>query len=221
MIRPARSLRPRERGDRSMVVGCLLAALLVGNPLLAQVLLPPDPSVAVGRVVPFEGFVDENGRAFATAGATDGRPWIVSPIYTRCLHTCAPITQALRSALARSGLQTSNYHVVSFSFDPNETADGLRGFRDKMHLPADWLTLRAETNDALQRTLEALDFRTITVGDGEIDHPNLVAVLAPDRRLAEYLFGISPSTAPLRAALSQPLAGGNSPSSSSPRSAAC
>jgi protein SCO1/2 len=175
--------------------GCLLFVLgaLVAR-AAGQTLLPPDPAVSVGKVIPFDGFVDEDGRAFVpVAGAAtavgDARAWIVSPIYTRCPFTCTPITRALRSALEKSGLQGSQYRVVSFSFDPNETAEGLRAFRTRMELPAEWLTLRATDPVALERTLKALDFRTITMGNGEFAHPNLIAILAPDQRLVKYLFG--------------------------------
>ncbi len=158
-----------------------------------QTLLPPDPALAVGHVIPFDGFVDQEGRAFVspvTAPAAAGAPvWIVSPIYTRCAFTCAPITAALRSALERSGLQASQYRVMSFSFDPNETAEELRAFRARMALPEEWLTLRAVEPAALERTLTALDFRTITLGNREFAHPNLIVILAPDLRLVKYLFG--------------------------------
>jgi hypothetical protein len=50
--------------------------------------------------------------------------------------------------------------------------------------------LRAADGAALAATLRGLDFRTITTADGEFDHPNLIAVLTPDRRLASYLFGV-------------------------------
>jgi len=159
-------------------------------------LLPPDPTTTVGHVVPFDGFVDADGREFAALlpqaeRERDARPWIVSPMYTRCPGTCSALTAEVRRALDQSGLAPTDYRIVSFSFDPHETADGLREFRDRMQLPSSWLTLRARTPAALERTLKSLDFRTITRGDGNFDHPNLVAVLAPDQRLAGYLFGIA------------------------------
>jgi len=182
-LRISRPLRPGS------VLGLLL---LIGVcPVQAQRLLPPDPSVAIGNVVTFDGFVDETGRPFVRPADDVARPWVVSPIYTRCPHTCSAITTALKRALAESGLQPDSYRVLSFSFDPAETATGLRDFRVRMGLPPDWLTLRAGDGAALERTLRAIDFRTISTGGGGFDHPNLVAVLAPDMRLAGYVFGVS------------------------------
>lgn len=200
--RPARLLLPAGFG---------LVAILLCPPAVAQKFLPPNPAVALGKVIPFDGFVDEDGRDFASvARAADGtpaRPWIVSPIYTRCAYTCGPITASLRSALDHSELQAAEYRVVSFSFDPAETTEGLRGFRTRMQLPQGWLLLRAADREALARTLVALDFRTITIGDGAIEHPNLVAFLTPDRRLAQYLFGVAFSASEVVAAVRRAQAG--------------
>ena len=175
------------------VAGRVLSLLLLvgAGPAPAQRLLPPDPSVAIGNVVSFDGFVDEAGRPFVRPVDGPARPWVVSPIYTRCPHTCSAITTTLKRALAESGLQPDTYRVLSFSFDPAETATGLQDFRVRMGLPPDWLTLRAGDGAALERTLRAIDFRTISTGDGGFDHPNLVAVLAPDMRLAGYVFGVT------------------------------
>lgn len=207
MSRPARWLRSRRRW-LAHAGRALLASLSFATWAAGETLLPPDPARTVGNVVRLDGFVDENGRepaALLPNGELDrnrpARPWIVSPMYTHCPHTCSAVTVGLQRALDQSGMTSSEYRVVSFSFDPQETDDGLRQFRARMQLPADWLTLRARDPQALERTLKALDFRTITMGDGDFDHPNLVAVLAPDMRLAGYLFGINFAPADLARAV--------------------
>jgi len=79
---------------------------------------------------------------------------------------------------------------MSVSFDPDETAERLQMFRAHLGLPAEWLTLRARERTDLARMLAAIDFRTIVTDDGEFQHPNLIAILTPDFRLAGYLFGV-------------------------------
>jgi cytochrome oxidase Cu insertion factor (SCO1/SenC/PrrC family) len=190
MSRPALSLRARKQARRC-VVGALFGLAYVAPGAAAETLLPPDPSKTVGHVIRFDGFVDENGHELDRQAQADTLPWIVSPMYTRCPHTCSAVTAGVRRAIDQSGLTPSEYRVLSFSFDPNETADGLRAFRARLQLPNDWLTLRARDPGTLERTLKALDFRTISMGNGDFDHPNLVAVLAPDMRLAGYLFGVT------------------------------
>lgn len=176
-------------------------------------MLPPDPSRTVGKQVPLDGFVDEQGRDVAgllAAADNRARVWIVSPIYTRCPFTCSPITTALKTALRESDLAASDYRVISLSFDPNETAESLRAFRAALQLPADWLTIRAASPEALERTLKSLDFRTMAIGDGQYAHPNLLVVLAPDRRLNEYIFGVTFSPRQLAAAVRAARSGGAS-----------
>ena len=193
-------MRPAKPVER--IVLAMLAVLGIAAAAAAGTVLPPDPSRTVGNRVSFDGFADENGRAFSALVpqaelARDPRPWVVSPMYTRCPHTCSALTAGLRRALEQSGLGASEYRVLSFSFDPEETGAGLRGLREKSALPAEWLTLRALQPESLERTLASLDFRTIARGDGDFDHPNLVAVLAPDMRLATYLFGVTLSPSEL------------------------
>ena len=160
--------------------------------------MPPDAGRTIGTSLSFDGLVDEAGHTLAEALQGDAesendRPWIVSPMYTSCPHTCSAITNGLRSALGESGLAESEYRVLSFSFDPSETAESLRAFRHRMRLPVSWLTLRASDARGLAQLLDAMDFRTMQTADGDYQHPNLVAVLAPDRRLAGYAFGVKPS----------------------------
>jgi cytochrome oxidase Cu insertion factor (SCO1/SenC/PrrC family) len=159
--------------------------------------MPPDTARTIGRRLSFEGFVDQAGRPLDDERSGADRPWIVSPIYTRCPHTCSALTAGLREALEESGLAASEYRRLSFSFDPSETAETLQAFRERMHLPADWVTLRAEDGHSLTRLLDTMDFRTMQTPSGEFQHPNLVAVLTPDLELAGYVFGVKPSAADL------------------------
>ena len=195
-----------------------LLALLAGAGR-AQTLLPPDPQAAVGRTVPFDGWIDERGQSLAALVAAadaqaDPRPWVVSPIYTHCPSTCSPITAALQTALRGSGLLPSDYRVVSLSFDPDETADSLAAFRARLRLAPEWLTVRAGDRTALEATLRALDVRTVTRDDGGFDHPNLIVVLGADRKLVGYVFGVAPAAAELSALLSRARGGAASASRS-------
>jgi len=197
---------------------CYLAAFLAGIVAAAasqaQTVLPPDPSKTIGGRVSFEGFVDENGRDVAAlTAASNGEPkhaWIVSPIYTRCPFTCSPITAALKTALRESALAPSDYGVVSLSFDPRETGESLRAFRETLQLPTGWLTVRAATAEALERTLASMDFRTMAIGEGQYAHPNLLVVLTPEMRLNEYIFGVTFPPEQLAAAVRAARSGGAS-----------
>ena len=178
-----------------------VAGLLVAAAVQAALPLAPDPA-AIGRVIRFDGFVDERGQPF-TAAPADARPWIVSPIYTRCPTTCSAITAGLKAAVEQSGLRPAEYRVLSFSFDPEETDASLAAFRARMQLPPDWITLRAGDPAALESTLRRLDFRTVRLDGGVLEHPNVIAILAPDRRLVAYLPGVALPAAELTGAVAR------------------
>ena len=196
------------RSVPSLRIGALLL-LALGRHVAADVVLSPDPARTIGKPLDLRGFVDERGTTFEAIRAADvgpGVPWVVSPIYTRCRSTCSPLTAVLKRALAEA--DPRSYRVVSFSFDRDERADALLAFRAHMQLPEAWLTLRTTDATVLDRTLTALDFRTIALGDGQLDHPNLVAILTPDMRLSEYVFGLDFTARDVAAALDRARAGG-------------
>jgi protein SCO1/2 len=168
----------------------------------ATTVLPPDPDATIGQQISFDGFVDQNGDPPPTA-SVDRRPWIVSPMYTHCPTTCSVLTAALKGALQRSGLRPSEYRVLSFSFDPRETDTSLAEFRARMQLPPEWLTLRTGDSVALERTMRQLDFRTVELDGGRFEHPNLVAVLDPSRRVVGFVYGVTPSAGELARVVSR------------------
>jgi cytochrome oxidase Cu insertion factor (SCO1/SenC/PrrC family) len=196
--------RPPGLAAASWATSLLLAVLCTPAP--GDAILPPDPGVALGQTVTFDGFVDQSGQPFRAA-ADDGRAWIVSPIYTRCPTTCSALTAALQAALRQSGLRSADYRVVSLSFDPEETDASLAEFRDRLRLPPEWITLRAADRAALERTLGTLDFRTMQLDGGAIEHPNLVAVLDGGRRVVAFVYGIPLSAAELTRAVTRARAG--------------
>lgn len=200
------SRRARFRRAVSSAVATALLALPAGA------VAPPDLGATAGRVVPFEGLVDEGGRSLAALAAQaeargDRRAWLVSPFYARCPRSCSPITKSLQAALAGGGMSKAGYRVVSLSFDPAETAEHLAAFRANLKLPEEWLTARAVDMAALGATLRGLDFRTFTRDDGGFDHPNVVIVLTADRRVAGYVLGIDVSDTELAALVRRAAAG--------------
>jgi cytochrome oxidase Cu insertion factor (SCO1/SenC/PrrC family) len=202
------------RSARSVLgAAAVLAVLARAASVPAQPVLSPDPAAAIGRRLDLTRFADERGTPFATRraamdGAGRATPWIVSPIYTRCRATCSPLTAVLKRVLGEAGLRPADYAVLSLSFDPDERAEDLAAFRERMALPAGWLTLRATDGAALDGALAALDFRTVALAGGQLDHPNLVAILTPDLRVSEYLLGLDLRAGQLVGALERARAGG-------------
>jgi len=129
-----------------------------------------------------------------------GKPVVLSPIFTRCPHTCTMITESLRDALRQVGEPGVGYEVVTVSFDPADDNAAMRAYRERMQLPAQWRLATARV-DELAALLRAVDFTVTPLEEGGFAHPNLVIVLGPDLRVASYVHGVMFEAEDLRAAL--------------------
>lgn len=118
---------------------------------------------------------------------SDRVPTIVVPLYTRCPVACPMIVAGLKRALAESSARPGTYRVVLFSFDPRDTPADLRQFRQRHHLPADWIVASAK-EPAIHELMDFIGFRYAQTGGG-FTHPNMIAIVTPDLKLAGVLNG--------------------------------
>jgi len=180
-----------------LVVGCWLAS--TGGCVSGTSRRWP---AVVGREVSFASFRDDQGRSVAESSDRP-RPWLLVPFYARCPRTCSPLVENVRRAtepLRERGLQ---FRVIALSFDPEETETRLREFRARLKLPDDWLLVRATDRAALRDFLSSIQLLPVPQADGEFDHPNVVYVLSPDRRVVDVEPGLVPSTEGLAVALAR------------------
>lgn len=174
-----------------------LAAALLATPALAQEPVPP-PDIATtrGRSVPDVALLDADSTAFQLA-VLQGKPVIVSPIFTSCPHTCSFITSSLRDALAEIGEPGVGYEVVTISFDPLDGPAQLRAYRERLELPAGW-RLAVATPENLAALFEAIDFRYEPLEGGGFAHANVIAILDPELKVASYMHGVMYDAGELR-----------------------
>ena len=156
--------------------------------LAATMLLFALSTGARGQDVALPDFeiVDDGGRVRSIA-EWKGTPTILAPLYTRCPLACPMITQGLKRAAAQSEATPGSYRVVLFSFDPGDTPEDLRRFRERQQVPLSWTVATARGGDA-RRLLDALDYRYGEAG-AYFTHPNAVIVLSPDLTRAKTLYG--------------------------------
>jgi protein SCO1/2 len=170
-----------------MISAAAASVLLSGIAAHAQTLLPPNESAVLGRPVADAVFVDDAGKEIGVSTLA-GRPIVVSPIFTRCRHTCSTITKSLAHALAALGEPAVDFEVLSLSFDAGDTPDDLARYRQRMKLPPGWRLARADSEQLLP-FLDSFDFRFISESDGGFTHPNLVVVLEPDLTISRFIYG--------------------------------
>jgi cytochrome oxidase Cu insertion factor (SCO1/SenC/PrrC family) len=108
--------------------------------------------------------------------AGDG-PVIVLPVYTRCAMSCPTLTRKLAQEALRLG-GSATYRVLIFSFDPTEDTESIRKFREREHVPSNWLLVRAD--DAEIRSFFDYFHYSIMTEGSVLVHPNEVFLLDHD-----------------------------------------
>ncbi len=161
----------------------LLLNLLLLFSLVFAGLLPKEEKV-VGRVLPNFEVQMEDGNLRSLKELAQGRPLIINPIYTKCSSACPLMTQQLKRSLGRLDAV-----VLSLSFDPSDTPEDLRRFKEIHRLPENWFVVKAE-----EEAFRNLDFSyTYNKEFKEFDHPNVFYVLSPSLKVSRVLYGLSPS----------------------------
>ena len=176
--------------------GVFLALLLLGTVVQAKAEQdfpePPLESRVLGKRVPGDAvFRDESGAPFSLSQLkTEGKRFLLAPLFTSCKHTCAAIAAGVKSAL-KEVPEAERPRVVLLSFDPDDTAEGAAEFRKSQELPKDWRILIGNSQN-ISRVLDVLDFRPMRSSEAGFLHPN--AVFALDSTL--QVRGIWPGTKP-------------------------
>jgi protein SCO1/2 len=161
----------------------LLLNLLFLFSLAFGVLLPREEKV-VGSVLPNFEVQGEDGSLKSLKELAQGKPLIINPIYTKCSSACPLMTQQLKRSLGNLDAV-----VLSLSFDPSDTPEDLRRFKDIHKLPKNWFVAKVG-----EEVFRALDFNYTYNGEfKEFDHPNVFYVLSPSLKVSRVLYGLSPS----------------------------
>ncbi len=168
-------------------------------PLLASLLflflnayaldITPNPDLVLGSRVPNVELVDEGGRLIRLKEISEGRPLLVSFVYTRCTSACPMIVEGVRKTL--KNIDTEDFTVLLVDFDERDTARDLIRFRSIRGIEANWRLVLAR-GENLKRLTEALDFKFYY--DDSTDmfaHPNVLVVLSPDLKVSGYMLGVS------------------------------
>jgi protein SCO1/2 len=180
----------------AITLACMLCVYIDSR---AQLDAPPDEDRTIGQTVVDAELVDEHGNSLRVSDLA-GKPLIVSPIFLSCPHACPMITESLRAGLSNIGQPGEHYNILSVSFDPADTIEDLRSYRENLALPDGWI-LAVSPNKTLDAFLESLDFNYSPVPGGGFAHANIVAFLTPDQTVSQYLHGLSYEEIAIRRAL--------------------
>ena len=140
-----------------------------------------------------------------------GRPVILNLGYYQCPMLCSELLQGLVGSMKALTLELGqDFDVVTLSFDPSETTDmAAAKKRDIMkrygraNADRGWhfLTGRA---DQIKALTDAVGFQyQFDPKTGQYAHATAIVLLTPDRRVAEYFYGVEFSPRDLRLGLVQ------------------
>ena len=150
-----------------------IGAVLAGICAIAPVLVAQS---AKARIPDIEVWNEADQRMPLSEALRRGSvgPVMVLPLYTRCGTSCPVLTKKLEKETV--GIADSRaYHVVLFSFDPTETGESLRKFREQEGVPKDWVLVRTDAQ-TIQKFVDFFRYRVMTEG-GLLVHPNEIFLL--------------------------------------------
>jgi protein SCO1/2 len=177
-------------------------------PLLLALLMAQSPDSIIdrigldqrlGAVIPMGlVFRDENGAAVKLAALFRKKPVLLTPVYYECPMLCSMQLNGLVRAMRVMPFTAGNeYDVITFSFDPKETAELARAKKEryvrdygKTGGQGGWHFLTGDSA-AIQELTRAIGFRyAYDEHTGQWAHVSTVLVLTPEGRISQYLNGI-------------------------------
>lgn len=177
----------------------LVFAVLINYTCLSHAVEPskPDQQISliksedvIGKKIGEYKLIDQDGKEFNTAEFI-GKPFVVSFIYTSCVHICPTITLSLSTAVKeKSERLGKDFNVLTVSFDPDrDTPWKLKEFG--ANFTKDFIHWRFAT--ANKETIErmAKDFGFFYKRDGDqFQHINMVSVVSADGNILTHVYGI-------------------------------
>jgi protein SCO1/2 len=145
---------------------------------------------AVGNELQDFKLTDSHGRAVSLS-RYQGKPLLVSLIFTSCHHVCPAITRHLASAVeaARDALGEDSFRVITVGFDtPVDTPDAMRVFANQQDIDdSDWDFLSASAQ-TMADLVENVGFVYFPSPRG-FDHINQVTVVDRDGVVYRQVYG--------------------------------
>jgi protein SCO1/2 len=146
--------------------------------------------MAVGRSLQDFRFTDSHGNP-VNLSSFQGKPLLISMIFTSCHHVCPAITKHLSVAVeaAREALGEDSFNVITVGFDTAvDTPDSMRVFAEKQGVDdPDWDFLSASA-DTMAGLVENIGFVYFPSPRG-FDHINQVTVVDRDSVVYSQVYG--------------------------------
>lgn len=152
-----------------------------------------DSAKAEGAKLDDYTLVDQDGVRFSLSDYfKDGKPLVVSFIYTRCPEVCPTISAELKKAVdgARSRFG-KRFNVLTIGIDPeNDTQAKLKEYG--LRLTNDLGSFRLASSDGatVKRLTKQFGFFYLKNNEGGFDHIDMVSVVRPDGSIYKQVYSL-------------------------------
>jgi protein SCO1/2 len=131
----------------------------------------------------------------------DKRPVLVLMVYFECPVVCDVLMERLATTINELDLDVGkDYEILVFSFDPTETVDQAKSFREN-YLAGYNREVTQDVRDAWQfhvskdgasaELANALGFKYKKLENGHYSHPVCLFVMTPEGKISRYVYGFS------------------------------
>jgi len=116
----------------------------------------PEPMPVLGKLPTFQ-LLDQHNRSFGTEDLK-GKVWVANFIFTRCATICPAFSEKMGEIQHRTRGLGSNFHLVSFSVDPDyDTPERLKEYAKRFRAsPATWRFLTGSMDTVKSTIVDGL-----------------------------------------------------------------
>ncbi|XOV86506.1 MAG: SCO family protein [Pseudomonadota bacterium] len=146
---------------------------------------------ALGRSLPAVTFTDTSGHQVNLAGY-QGKPLVISMIYTSCHHICPMTTRHLQAvvAKARDALGVDSFHVISIGFDTlKDSPPMMARFAEAQGIDLPGWDFLSGTQASVDSLSDTLGFQYFPSASG-FDHLIQVSVIDERGRVYQQVYGM-------------------------------
>jgi protein SCO1/2 len=145
---------------------------------------------AIGRELENLQFTDSAGTP-VSLGDYNGKPLLISMIFTSCHHVCPTLTRHLDKAVdaARDALGPDSFHVLTIGFDTaNDSVERMADFAHKQGIDDPNWTFLSGSAESIERLVKNIGFIYFNTPRG-FDHITQVTVVNRQGVIYEQVYG--------------------------------
>jgi protein SCO1/2 len=158
--------------------------------------------------------VDQTGHTMTLRKIANRKPILLVPVQYECPNICGVTLAGLLQAITRQKfIAGADFALVTYSIDPSETPRDATQLLARLSsqfpsVPPDAIHGLTGTAADITAISDALGYRYAWDPDlRQFDHVAAIAVLTPDGRLSNWLYGVAPEPRDLQLALTEAGAG--------------